>query len=63
MTEDRLLTKKDLAKLIGGGFSVRGVEELMKARKIPCIRIGHKTVRFRWSAVSEALNKFEVKAE
>lgn len=42
--------------------STRKVDELMKARKIPYMKLGHKTVRFRWSKVQEALSRYEIKA-
>lgn len=42
--------------------SVRMVEELMRKRKIPYLRLGHRTVRFSWPKVIEALNRFEYRA-
>jgi len=53
------LTKADLAEFLG--ISVRGVEGLMAARKIPYFVLGHRTVRFELNRVMTALNGFEVK--
>jgi hypothetical protein len=40
----------------------RDVENLMKARRIPVMRITAKIVRFNWARVEAALRGFEVKA-
>ena len=42
--------------------SIRMVEELMRKRKIPYIRLGHRTVRFSWPKVLEAIAAFEHRA-
>lgn len=42
--------------------SVRMVEELMRKRKIPFIRLGHRTVRFSWPKVLEAVSRFKHRA-
>lgn len=42
--------------------SVRMVEELMRKPKIPFFRLGHRTVRFSWQKVLEAIAKFEHRA-
>ena len=42
--------------------SVCMVEQLMRKRKIPYLRLGHKTVRFCWPKVLAALDRFEHKA-
>jgi hypothetical protein len=42
--------------------STRMVDELMRRKKIPFLRLGHKTVRFEWKKVQAALEKFERKA-
>lgn len=55
------LTKRELAKHLG--VSVRGVEGLMAARKIPYYTLGHRTVRFDLQKVMAALSGFEVKAQ
>lgn len=42
--------------------SIRKVEEMMRMRMIPYLRLGHKTVRFDLRRVEEALARYEVKA-
>jgi excisionase family DNA binding protein len=54
----RLLTKDELARIIGK--KRRSVEVLMAERKIPYLKIGHN-VRFRLRDVEKALEKFVVK--
>src|SRR4051812_42841778 len=50
-----LLNKKQLAARLA--TSIPGVEFLMRRRKIPVIRLGHRTVRFSWEKVQAALAK------
>lgn len=54
------LNKLELAERLG--LTRRGVEELMRRRKIPFLTLGHRTVRFFWPAVERALSKFEHRA-
>ncbi len=54
------LNKLELAERLG--MTRRGVEELMRRRKIPFLSLGHRTVRFFWPAVERALSKFEHRA-
>jgi predicted DNA-binding transcriptional regulator AlpA len=54
----RLLTKRDLAKIIGK--SIRSVENLMRSKTVPYLKIGH-SVRFRLREVEKALQKHTVK--
>ena len=54
------MNKRDLAAHLG--ISVRGVEGLMHARKIPFFTFGHRTVRFDLQRVLAALADYEVKA-
>jgi arsenate reductase-like glutaredoxin family protein len=42
--------------------SIRMLEELMRKRKIPFIRLGHRNVRFSWPKVLAALSAFEYRA-
>lgn len=42
--------------------SIRMVEELMRKRKIPYVRLGHRTVRFSWQKVLTAINTLEQRA-
>ena len=58
--EKRILNKVELAAELG--MTKRGVEELMRTRKIPFFALGHRTVRFDWEKVQQALLRFEVKA-
>jgi hypothetical protein len=55
-----LLNKRELAERLG--LKIRGIESLMRARKIPFLRVSNKLVRFSWPNVEAALQKFEVKA-
>jgi hypothetical protein len=54
-----LKDKKGIAELLG--LTVRGVECLVAARKIPVLKISRKCVRFDADRVLAALKKFEVK--
>jgi hypothetical protein len=56
-----LLTKEQLAERINAP-STKLVDELMRARKIPYLRLGHRTVRFDWPKVQVALARLEVGA-
>ena len=53
------LTKEELRARLNLP-STRMVDELMRKRKIPVTRLGHKTVRFCWPKVEAALAKLEV---
>lgn len=55
------LTKKELAERLNLS-STRMVDQLMRKRKIPYLSLGHRTVRFDWERVQEALAKLEHKA-
>ena len=55
------LTKKQLQERLNL-HSTRGVDQLMKERKVPWCRCGHKTIRFRWPDVEAALEKLTVRA-
>lgn len=54
-----LLTKKELAVKINAP-STKLIDELMRSRKIPFLRLGHRTVRFDWEKVQAALARLEV---
>ena len=60
MREYEYLNKKELAGRLG--VSRRGVEEMMRRRKIPFLALGHRTVRFHWPSVEKAIGKLEHKA-
>ena len=61
MRDDDILTKEEL-RLRLNLPSTRMVDELVKKRKIPILKWGHRTVRFQLTKVLAALAKFEVKA-
>lgn len=56
-----LLNKKQLQERLNLA-SARGVDELVRRRKIPVLRLGHRTLRFDWLAVCKALAKLEIQA-
>ena len=56
---EQLINKRQLAERLN--LQVRGVESLMKARKIPFMRLTNKIVRFSWPRVEAALNGYELK--
>ena len=56
-----LLNKRALAEYLG--MSVRGVEGLMYAGRIPFYTLGHRTVRFNIQEVLNALKRFETLAQ
>ncbi len=53
-----LLTKFDISSRLR--ISTRSVDEWMRKGRIPYIKIGEKTVRFRWEDVLEKLNSYRV---
>ena len=59
---DRLLTNKQLARKLGHGFTAYSVNRMRRARQIPVVRIGWRTLRFDLDAVIEALHKRTIKA-
>ena len=56
-----IITKEQLAARLSLP-STRMVDEMMRTRKIPFFRWGHRTLRFSWRRCQEALAKFEIKA-
>jgi excisionase family DNA binding protein len=56
---DGLLSKKEVAARLR--ISPRTLDQWMRKKRIPFLKIG-KTVRFRFPAVLEKLNRFEVNA-
>lgn len=54
-----LLTKEQLRSALQLD-SARMVDELMRRRKIPFLKLGHRTVRFDLERVLAALEKLEV---
>ena len=57
---DEFLTKKELRARLNLP-STRMVDELMRKRLIPYLRLGHKTVRFSWEKCAAALAKLEIR--
>jgi excisionase family DNA binding protein len=57
---DCLLNKDQLAKLLG--IKRRGVEGLMKDRKIPVLRLGRRCIRFELDKVMASLRRLEQRA-
>ena len=55
------LTKEQLREKLNLP-STRMVDELMRRKKIPYLKLGAKTVRFEWEKVKAAIEKFEYKA-
>ena len=55
------LTKYELASKLNVP-SARSVDEMMRRRKIPFVRMGHRTLRFQLDRVLEALGRLEVRA-
>jgi excisionase family DNA binding protein len=58
---NRLITKAEIAEYIGGS-STKIVDKLMRERKIPFTKIGHRTLRFDRDKVLAALSRLEVRA-
>lgn len=54
-----LLTKQELAKKLNVS-SIRVIEEMMRSRKIPFLKLSYRTVRFDWRKVQSALARLEV---
>ena len=61
MIDLRLMTKEELRAALNLP-STRMVDELVRKRKIPVIRLGHRTVRFNLAKVAAALERLELKA-
>jgi hypothetical protein len=57
--EDCLLTKEELASKMNLP-STRMLDGLVARRKIPVIRLGYRTVRFRWGDVQTAMDRLTV---
>jgi excisionase family DNA binding protein len=60
MNSIHYLNKLELAERLGS--TKRGVEEMMRRRKIPFLKLGHRTVRFDWGAVEKAVARLEHRA-
>lgn len=51
-----LITKSEVALRLG--LTEGGVKQLLLRRVIPVIRLGHRTIRFRWSEVVAAVDRY-----
>jgi hypothetical protein len=60
--QKKLLTDEELAEALGTGFTPRAIATMRRARKIPFIKIGHRTIRYDLDHVLAALAKREIKA-
>jgi len=60
MNESKLVDAKGLSEQTG--LPERTIRSMVQSRKIPCLKLGHRTLRFDPSRVRQALQKFEVKA-
>lgn len=60
LRSDDFLTKRQLAEALNVP-STRLVDELMRRRKIPYTKLGHRTVRFNRARVLEALKNYEIR--
>ena len=55
------LTKEEVRQRLGLA-STKMVDALIANRKIPHVRLGHRTTRIPWRRCQEALAKLEIKA-
>jgi hypothetical protein len=58
---ETLLDKRQLRERLNLK-SLRSVDEMIRDRKIPVIRLGYRTLRFSWPAVEAALEKLTRKS-
>jgi hypothetical protein len=57
--DNYLLTKQQLGEKLG--LTPRGIEQMMRRRQIPVVRISRRCVRFSLPRVLKSLAKFELK--
>jgi len=58
-SDQRFLDKEQLRMRLSLP-STRAIDEMMRAKRIPFLRLGHRTVRFDWPKVERALERLEV---
>jgi hypothetical protein len=58
----KLLTAEQLVAELDCGLNTRNIASLRRAKKIPVIRIGYRTLRYDAEKVFAALMRREVKA-
>jgi hypothetical protein len=56
----RFLNKEQLRRRLNLP-STRSVDELIRNKRVPVLRLGHRTVRFDWPKVEAALGRLEAK--
>ena len=61
LNHEDIIDKEELRRRLSLS-SVRMVEEMMRKRKIPFMRLGHRTIRFSWSRVLLAVQRLEYRA-
>jgi hypothetical protein len=57
----KLLTDKQLVAELDCGINERGIATLRRAKKIPVVRIGYRTLRYDAEKVMAALQRREVR--
>ena len=60
MPTETLLTKEELRQRLNVPH-VRIVENMTRAKKIPVVKLGHRTLRYNWTKVQAALEKLTVR--
>jgi len=53
---EQLITKEELASRLS--MTPDAIKNLVYRRVIPVLRLGHRTIRFRWSEVEAAINRY-----
>ena len=61
MVKDPLVNIKQLSEAPGIGIPIRTLRSLWHQRKIPAVRLGHRTLKFDAAKVRAALDKYEVR--
>lgn len=59
MIREKLLNIQELSAEIN--LPVRTIRTLLQKRRVPCIKLGHRTMRFNPAKVMAALDRFEVR--
>jgi hypothetical protein len=60
--KNKLLTDEQLVAALDCGLTARSIATLRRAKKIPVVRIGYRTLRYDPEKVMAALMRREVKA-
>jgi hypothetical protein len=58
----RLLTDEQIARKLGHGFTANSINRMRRARQIPVVRIGYRTLRYSLEDVIAALHRRTIKA-